>query len=1095
MALLDDFQTGAPGAVWASIGNGNVRSDNSGEFVLAYQAGGTRAATTTPLDLSAGGEVLFDLLIGIDTTTPWGFFEQVDGGAEQIILQYSANGGAFTTFAQFPQGTPGTGGQFGAVTATLPDAARTTSTVLRFTQLQNSGASFDHWAIDNVVFEPDESTQIDAASLSQSILEGDAGGTIVQFTVIRNHSLDQSMTVDFTIAGAGSFPADSADFVVDPFPGGVLTFAPMEDTQTISVEIAGDVDAEGDEQFTVTLSNPSLGGLSGGAATVTIENDDDRIGSTDADVLIGGDFDETIDALAGDDRVEARGGDDIVFGREGDDTLLGEAGDDMLDGGLGADVLSGGDGLDQLSGGDGDDELDGGVGFDRLNGEAGDDELRGGSEDDVLSGGDGIDQLFGEGGNDQLTGGEGADVLDGGDGVDLASYADDVAGLTVDLGSGVGPGGDTLIGIEQVRGGAGDDVIIGGLAQETFYGGDGDDQLSGGAGGDRLVGQAGGDILSGGDGRDVIEGGDGDDDLTGGEGRDILTGGDGVDVARYEASAVRMDVRLYANAASDGDTLFQVENVVGSAFNDYIAGDSHANQLSGGAGDDQLRGGRDDDALLGEDGDDMLLGSDGDDMLTGGAGADRIDGGAGVDWARYDVAGGPVDVRLYTNQGSDGDVLRDVENLLGSAFDDVLAGNFANNRLVGGAGDDILDGDAFDDVLIGGAGADMLIGGPGLDLASYEDETAGIDVRLYLGTGPGGDVLDGIEQVRGGAGDDFIVGNTGQETFFGGDGNDQLRGGSGGDRLVGEAGDDILLGQDGRDMLEGGDGDDDLTGGEGRDILIGGAGVDVARYDLSAVRIDVRIYDNQASDGDRLILVENVVGTDFNDYLAGDSHANVLRGRGGADQLRGGSANDILIGGAGGDILFGQDGDDMLTGGDGADLIDGGAGEDWARYDDAAGSIEVRLFANEASDGDFLRDIENVAGGAFDDLLSGNSLANRIIGGGGNDQLRGGSAEDILIGGTGADVILGQAGNDRLFGEAGMDVFVHAPGDGVDRAEDFATNGDLLNLAAHNIADFAAFQALTTDTAEGALVQIDATNAVLLVGVTEAEIGQEDVLL
>ncbi len=56
-------------------------------------------------------------------------------------------------------------------------------------------------------------------------------------------------------------------------------------------------------------------------------------------------------------------------------------------------------------------------------------------------------------------------------------------------------------------------------------------------------------------------------------------------------------------------------------------------------------------------------------------------------------------------------------------------------------------------------------------------------------------------------------------------------------------------------------------------------------------------------------------------------------------------------------------------------------------------------------------------------------------------------------------------------------------------------NGDLLDLSAHGLADFAAFQALTTDTAEGALVEIDATNSLLLVGVAEAEIGLEDVLI
>ena len=68
-----------------------------------------------------------------------------------------------------------------------------------------------------------------------------------------------------------------------------------------------------------------------------------------------------------------------------------------------------------------------------------------------------------------------------------------------------------------------------------------------------------------------------------------------------------------------------------------------------------------------------------------------------------------------------------------------------------------------------------------------------------------------------------------------------------------------------------------------------------------------------------LINVENVTGTDRDDYLQG-SDAN--------EEFRGGAGNDILFGGGGVDTLHGGDGDDTLNGGAGDDTLNGGAGAD-----------------------------------------------------------------------------------------------------------------------------------------------------------------------
>ena len=96
--------------------------------------------------------------------------------------------------------------------------------------------------------------------------------------------------------------------------------------------------------------------------------DDDLIGSDQADQLEAG---------AGDDDVEAGAGNDVVDGG---------AGADEIDGGQGIDAIDGGAGADDLSGGQGDDALDGGGGADVLEGGAGDDDLDGGAGADDIDG-------------------------------------------------------------------------------------------------------------------------------------------------------------------------------------------------------------------------------------------------------------------------------------------------------------------------------------------------------------------------------------------------------------------------------------------------------------------------------------------------------------------------------------------------------------------------------------------------------------------------------------------------------------------------------------------------------------------------------------
>jgi ELWxxDGT repeat protein len=157
--------------------------------------------------------------------------------------------------------------------------------------------------------------------------------------------------------------------------------------------------------------------------------------------------------------------------------------------------------------------------------------------------------------------------------------------------------------------------------------------------------------------------------------------------------------------------------------------------------------------------------------------------------------------------------------------------------------------------------------------------------------------------------------------------------------------------------------------------------------------------------------------------------------------LAGGSGNDRLTGGPGADRLLGGSDNDTMVGGPGNDTMDGGDGTDTIDFSSAPGAVTVQLqsAANRRSaararakpnrrtssatgDGnDSLAGIEGVIGSRFNDVITGDSSANRLDGGDGNDQLRGGDGDDILIGGLGDDRLYGDAGADTLTGDAGDD--------------------------------------------------------------------------
>lgn len=76
---------------------------------------------------------------------------------------------------------------------------------------------------------------------------------------------------------------------------------------------------------------------------------------------------------------------------------------------------------------------------------------------------------------------------------------------------------------------------------------------------------------------------------------------------------------------------------------------------------------------------------------------------------------GRSSVQLIGN-GNTLDLNGTIENVLGSAFADILIGNNADNRLSGGGGNDYLNGGNGNDLLLGGGGDDLLLGGSGRNI-------------------------------------------------------------------------------------------------------------------------------------------------------------------------------------------------------------------------------------------------------------------------------------------------------------------------------------------------------------------------------------------
>ena len=292
-------------------------------------------------------------------------------------------------------------------------------------------------------------------------------------------------------------------------------------------------------------------------------------------------------------------------------------------------------------------------------------------------------------------------------------------------------------------------------------------QIFANGGANTLTGTSQRDIMRGGGGADTLMGGDGDDRLaasdgnTGDSAADHLHGGDGGDFYEiYEAADV-----VHENL-NQGDDFVQVwfNNYVMAANTEVLGMEGAAVTATGNNLNNNMRGNAFGNVINGMSGDDTLNGNSGADTLRGGAGADSLNGDADIDTASYSSSAARVRVNLATNSGLDadaqGDTFDSIENLIGSAFNDVLTGNTAANAVSGGAGADTLNGNGGGDTLFGGLGLDTLTGGGGNDKFVFDTapaaanrdaitdynvaaDTMQLDNAVFAGLGPLGALAAG----------------------------------------------------------------------------------------------------------------------------------------------------------------------------------------------------------------------------------------------------------------------------------------------------------------------------------------------------------------
>lgn len=339
-------------------------------------------------------------------------------------------------------------------------------------------------------------------------------------------------------------------------------------------------------------------------------------------------------------------------------------------------------------------------------------------------------------------------------------------------------------------------------------------------------------------------------------------------------------------------------------------------------------------------------------------------------------------------------------------------------ELLGGPGNDTLSGGSGDDTLDGGAGNDLLIGGKGNDRYLFADNW-GVD-RVVEALNAGGDTMDfsacaaGITFTRSGT----VVARSGTSSVSGS--VEGLHGGAGSDTLRStlavntwnitgtDAGTlNTKLSFSGIENLMGSFGTDNFNLADGVGMtgsIAGGAGANTLNFTAWTTPMTVNLQTKTANHVGGFSGITSIKSGTATDTLVGGDAVNTWRITGsdagkvgttsfsGIENLTGGAQNDTF----------------KISNGKGVSgVIDGGAGSNTLNYAAWLTAVRVDLLLGTASGTGGISHIDKVTGGAANDILVGDALANLLAGGAGQDLLISGNAADSLAGGAGDDLLIG----------------------------------------------------------------------------------------
>ena len=624
--------------------------------------------------------------------------------------------------------------------------------------------------------------------------------------------------------------------------------------------------------------------------------------------------------------------------------------------------------------------------------------ISGGTAADTLLGGSAADNISGGAGNDSITGADGNDVITGGDGLDTI-----VGG----------------VGIDNLSGGAGDDTFsvttvadfISLASAEVVSGGEGNDTLSFSQA-STIITVAAADLL----GINSIQ----TISINGTDAAGSITLTDAVYTANGATTLSIVDGLLDGNTTgtlSVNATALTAANSISVTAN-TVTGNNDT--LIGGAGNDTF--------FFAIDG---LQAAD---TVTGGAGTDTISISAAATVVA--VMNGVTLVESIVTTGS----AADVSITVGADTVIAAAGTLTTNassmntggtieltyngagistatkiqNVTGSAGDDIIAGGAGNDIIVGGDGIDSITGGDGIDNLSGG---AGNDIFLVATLGAG------------------FVGQVTAETVSGGTGNDTLKFTKG--VLVVAAAD--LVSVSGIETIQ------ILNDTETASLTL----TDAFFTTNGAATLAV---DSVTATTGVLTLAASTLSA------ANSIQLNTGGTTTGAHVINFGAGNDTLTttavamdnvttlaGGAGTDTLA------LLTGGT-ATFVTTVTGFETVSFSTAAGNYALTV----VNEGVAAAATQTINGSNLTGTLLWNGAAEAdgkfsITGGSGADSLTGGTLVDTISGGAGDDVITGGSGADALAGGIGADTFVYASvaqsnGTNTDTITDFVTTSDKLQV-------------------------------------------------